>query len=402
MKILIGLIIAALVISPASFADENLRLQDFLKTVQNQNLNLKMEQAKLTSTEAKSTAINLPPPMVSFSKLTEKDGSSAQGFEISQTIPFPSKITKDKSSRNLESDAQKATLSARQNDILAEARQVFFEYWDSFEKIRILRQKREVLSKHLRLARSGIRSDSTMKLHYIKTESDLDLLDNDLEAASQALEENRLKISLLMNLPSATKIPDPQAPPLSPLPTDTEFKSAPPQLQASQLELQSFLARESAAKQSWFPDFIFTYKEMGATQMMPQYSEVMVGITLPFLFPWDASSETKKMSAERLESELKLQKTRQEFELSKTASWTRARSVRNQLAVIEEKLIPKARRRMQIVQNIAPRDMESLQDHRETMEALSDLELKALELRLTYEKSISELEKWKPHGDSNE
>ena len=402
MKKLIGFTIAVFAISPASFADESLRLQDFLKTVQNQNLNLKMEQVKLTSTEAKSAAINLPPPMVSFSKLTEKDGSSAQGFEISQTIPFPSKITKNKSSRNLESDAQKANLSAQQNEILSDARQAFFEYWTAFKKIEVLRKKRDVLSKHLRLARSGIRSDSTMKLHFIKTESDLDFLDNDLEVANQSLEENRLKISSLMNLPSATKIPDPEEPPLSPLPIDTEFKSAPPQLQASQLEFQSFLARESAAKQSWFPDFTLTYKEMGATNMMPQYSEIMVGITLPFLFPWDVSSETKKASAEKFESELKLEKTQQEIALSKTASWTRARSLRNQLVMIEEKLIPKAHQRMQLVQNIVPRDMESLQDHRETMEALSDLELKALELRLAYEKSISELEKWKPRGDSNE
>ncbi|QDK44663.1 hypothetical protein DOM22_05550 [Bdellovibrio sp. ZAP7] len=403
MRLLTGIISIILVLfGHASFAADGLRLQEFLKSVQAQNLDLKMEQAKLNAAEAGSSAVNIPPPMVSFSKLTEKEGSAAQGFEISQTVPFPGKIVKNKSSRNLEAQAQKANVSARQNDILSEAKQAFYEYWAAFEKIRILRQKKDILSKHLQLARAGIRSDSTMKLHYIKTESDLDLLDNDLEVANQVLEEGRLKISLLMNLPSATKIPDPEEPTLSPLPTDTDFKSDPPQLQASQLELQSFIARESAAKQSWFPDFTFTYKEMGATQMMPQYSEIMVGMTLPFLFPWDSSSEEKKSSSERLESELRLKKAQLEINLSKTTSWTRARSLKNQLTTIEEKLIPKAHRRMQIVQNIVPRDMESLQDHRETMEALSDLELKALDLRLAYEKSISELERWKSTGDSNE
>lgn len=361
-----------------------------------------MEQAKLETANAQSSTISLPPPMVSFSKLTEKEGSSAQGFEVSQTVPFPGKISKNKSSRNLEAQAQKLNLAAKQNALLSEAKQSFYEYWGTYRKIQFLRQKKDILSKHLRLARSGVRSDSSMKLHFIKTESDLDLLDNDLEVANQALEESRIKISLLMNLPAATKIPEPEEPPLSPLPLDTDFKSDPPQLQASQLEAQSFAARESEAKQTWFPDFTFTYKEMGATQMMPQYSEFMVGITLPFLFPWNASSESKKASSERLESEVRYKKIQQEVDSSKATSWTRARSLKIQLATFEDKLIPKAHKRMQIVQNIVPRDMESLQDHRETMEVMSDLQLKALELRLAYEKSVSDLERWKPTGDSNE
>lgn len=403
MRILIGIfsIILAL-FSPVSFAADSLRLQEFLKNVLNQNLDLKMEQAKSATVDAQSSTISLPPPMVSFSKLTEKEGSSAQGFEISQTVPFPGKILKNKSSRSLEAQAQKVNLSAKQNEVLSEARQAFYEYWGSFEKIRILRQKRDVLSKHLRLVRSGTRSDSSMKLHFIRTESDLDLLDNDLEIANQSLEEIRLKIALLLNFSSATEIPEPEEPPLSSLPLEIDFKANPPQLQASRLELQSFTARESEAKQSWFPDFTFTYKEMGATQMMPQYSEFMVGVTLPFLFPWDTSSEAKKTSSERLESELRYKKTQLEIDSSKTASWTRARSLKNQLTTTEEKLIPKAHKRMRIVQNIAPRDMESLQGHRETMEALSDLQLKALELRLAYEKSISELDRWKSTGDLNE
>lgn len=387
--------------STPAFA-ESLRLQDFLKNVQAENLDLKMEQAKLETANAQSSTISLPPPMVSFSKLTEKEGSSAQGFEVSQTVPFPGKISKNKSSRNLEAQAQKLNLAAKQNALLSEAKQSFYEYWGTYRKIQFLRQKKDILSKHLRLARSGVRSDSSMKLHFIKTESDLDLLDNDLEVANQALEESRIKISLLMNLPAATKIPEPEEPPLSPLPLDTDFKSDPPQLQASQLEAQSFAARESEAKQTWFPDFTFTYKEMGATQMMPQYSEFMVGITLPFLFPWNASSESKKASSERLESEVRYKKIQQEVDSSKATSWTRARSLKIQLATFEDKLIPKAHKRMQIVQNIVPRDMESLQDHRETMEVMSDLQLKALELRLAYEKSVSDLERWKPTGDSNE
>lgn len=396
MRILLGLFLNLCALSSVAWAEDKLSLQGFVSKVQAQNLDLKMEQAKVQTADAQSSTINLPPPMVSFSKLTEKEGSSAQGFEVSQTIPFPSKIVKNKTARNLETQTQKVTLSSKQQELLSEAKLTFYEYWAASEKIKILRQKNAILSSHLRLARAGVRSDSSMKLHFMKTESDIDLLENELEVANQDLEEKRLKIAILMDLPSSTKIPEPEEPPLSPLPLASSSSQDSPQLKVSELQLQTLSARESEAKQSWFPDLTLTYKEMGATQMMPQYSEIMVGFTLPFLFPWEPSAESKKASSERLESELRHEKLKKEVDSSKTLAWTRANSLKKQFTTLQEKIIPKAHKRMQLVQNIAPRDMESLQDHRETMEAYNDLQLKVLELRLSYEKSLTELQKWTP------
>jgi outer membrane protein TolC len=396
MKILLGLFLNLCVLSSVAWAGDKLSLQDFISKVQAQNLDLKMEQAKVQTADAQSSTINLPPPMVSFSKLTEKEGSSAQGFEVSQTIPFPGKIIKNKNARNLEAETQKVALSTKQQELLSEAKLTFYEYWAAAEKIKILQQKNAILSSHMRLARAGVRSDSSMKLHFLKTESDIDLLENDLAMANQELEEKRLKVAILMDAPSSTKIPEPEEPPLSPLPLASSGSQDSPQLKVSELQLQTLSARESEAKQSWFPDFTLTYKEMGATQMMPQYSEIMVGFTLPFLFFWEPSAESKKASSERLQSELRYEKMKKEIDSSKAIAWTRANSLRKQFTTLLEKIIPKAHKRMQLVQNIAPRDMESLQDHRETMEAYNDLQLKVLELRLSYEKSLTELEKWTP------
>ena len=51
---------------------------------------------------------------------------------------------------------------------------------------------------------------------------------------------------------------------------------------------------------------------------------------------------------------------------------------------------------MKAVHNLAPRDMETLQDHRETREAFPELQMKALELRLLYEETVTEIEKYLP------
>lgn len=49
---------------------------------------------------------------------------------------------------------------------------------------------------------------------------------------------------------------------------------------------------------------------------------------------------------------------------------------------------------MRLVHNLAPRDMETLQDHRETMEAFPGFKLKALDIRDQYEQTVTELEKF--------
>jgi outer membrane protein TolC len=377
-----------------SQAEEKLTLGQFLEKVETSNIDLKIEQVKTEASEAQSSTIGLPPPMVSLSFLREKEGSSATGFEINQTIPFPGRITKDKTARNLEAESQKEMAQARKSEIIAEAKQTYFEYWGAYKKLEILQGKKIILKDHLKLARAGIRSDSTMKIHFLKTESDFDLLENDIEIATQNLEEMRLKLSVFLGQPSSEKIPDPVEPALSQMTNPVYQNSSPAQLKASELELRMFHARESEAHQAWFPDLTLRYKEMGATQMMPQYSEVMVGMSLPFLFPWEASAISKKSTAERLAAEFRLEKLKKEISSLRSVAWSRALSLKKQLAIFEEKLLPRAHKRMQLIHNIAPRDMESLQDHRETMEAMSDLELKALETRLAYEKSLAELEKW--------
>ena len=73
---------------------------------------------------------------------------------------------------------------------------------------------------------------------------------------------------------------------------------------------------------------------------------------------------------------------------------SRATALKKQLDNINQRLLPRAEKRMKLVHNLAPRDMETLQDHRETMEAFPDLKLKALDLRTQYEITIAELQKY--------
>ncbi|MBX9704966.1 MAG: hypothetical protein K5Q00_01825, partial [Gammaproteobacteria bacterium] len=71
--------------------------------------------------------------------------------------------------------------------------------WASQQRKEFLREKRGVIEGHLKLARAGARSDSFLRIHLLKSETDLDLLENDLLAADQDIREKEAAAAEFLN-----------------------------------------------------------------------------------------------------------------------------------------------------------------------------------------------------------
>ncbi|MEK7071068.1 MAG: hypothetical protein AAB966_04635, partial [Patescibacteria group bacterium] len=71
-------------------------LEAFLNKVREQNLDLKVESAKSEAAQANAVGLAIPPPMVGVNQMRTDTGNTANGFEISQSIPFPTKLTGDR------------------------------------------------------------------------------------------------------------------------------------------------------------------------------------------------------------------------------------------------------------------------------------------------------------------
>lgn len=398
MRIRSHLFVALLLGLPITvLADEAMTLQQFLSEARGQNLTLKAEGASALAAKERAVGIALPPPMAGITQMQDQSGK-ATNFEISQTIPFPTKISSEHSARQLEAEAKNATRSAREREIIADGKLLYFKLWKAQERITYLQEKKSAIEQHLKLARAATRSDSFLKIHLIKAEGDLDLLQNEILQAEQERREKQIEAATFLNRdPGEFKLLTSEFP-ISPLPREESLRT-PNQLEAKRFDLEALKARESEANATWFPEFNLRYREMGGTQMTPRYSEVMVGASLPFVFFWEPKAASGKAAAERMQGEFLLSQEKRRIESQRISLFTKAESLRKQLDQFKEKLLPRAEQRMRLVHNLAPRDMETLQDHRETMEAFPELKLKALDVREQYEEAVAELEKL-TSGDS--
>ena len=371
---------------------ENLTLDQYLNLVLKQNLDLKIEDAKLQVLDAKSVSLGLPPPMVSFNRMKEEDGSASSSFEISQMIPFPTKLTANHSARKYAFEAQKQSKFFSQKQILLNAKLLYLTLWQNQEKLSLLQEKKTLLQSHLKLSRSSARSDSFATVHLLKSESDLDMLDTEIESAKQMILERQFALATSINAETSFKMIA-REPKISGVPLLSDLQNS-HYFKAKELNLESLNAKVTEAKSSWLPDFNLKYKQMEKSAANMAYNEIMVGITLPFVFFWEPYSFSKQANQEALVGQYELTKEKRNINAEKFILLSRIESLKKQLDILNLKLIPRAEKRMKLVHNIVPRDLETLQDHRETMEAYPELKLKAIDLRLEFEKSVADLEKY--------
>lgn len=387
-----SLFVLSLWLAPVSFGDELISLDQFVQEAGKQNLSLKAKTAASVSDRERAYGIRLPPAQVNLIQM-QMAGTSTPGFIAAQTLPFPTKIADEHSARRAEAFASEAARNATKQEVIAEARFIYYRLWQAQERLRLLNEKARVIEDHIRLALAASRSDSFLKIHVLKAENDLDLLRNDIVQAEQQIRESQIAAAEFLNRDPNAYRPLASSFPLSPLPQRPALEK-PYQIEMKKFELEALRSKERLARAEWFPDFSLQYKEMGATPMLPRYSEIMVGATLPFVFFWQAKAESGRASAQRQEGEFLLERETRRIDAEQATLMERAISLKKQIDQFTNELLPRAEKRMKIVHNLAPRDMETLQDQRETLEAFPDLKLKALSLREQYEKTVMDLEQF--------
>lgn len=367
-----------------AFAQANtLNLEDFLRKVQTQSPEIKAEKSLNEEFKAKAQGVRISPPMVGLMNMKDSGGNN-QGFEVTQELPFPSKIIKEKEVRDLEAKTQNVNFFYKKNAILLEARRAYFEFWKSYETKKNLEEKQIWLKNHVKLSRSVARSDSSGQIHLLSVESEADQLENELlEAQTDLVEKtNALKI-YVPDIKTENLIPD--SLPKTELATFT-ISSKSLFVEAKESELKAASAVKDLKKQSYLPDLVLRYRSYNGNDMTPRNEEVMVGVTLPFLFYWQPQSEIAEASARQQRAEVEVQKAYLSIETQLNSLVAKSKAMNQQIENLKNKLIPRAQKRIKLVQNLIVRNMESLDEHRMVMLDYLELRQKEINLRLEFEK----------------
>lgn len=394
-------LIVGLFLSQGALAETSLSSEDFVQLALQQNLDIRLANAKTIESTANAKGIRIPPPSVAFSQMNMEGGQTAQGWQVSQTLPFPTKISRDYSARQHAVSAREEEETVVRQEVAARAKLIYFLVWEAQEQKVVVKQKQDVLKKHLRIAKSIAQSDTFAKIHVLKAESELDRIENELEMVSQTHQERlSMAAQFLDKNPASFKFRA-SNPGLSAEPKISSVDDT-PQIQAMNHHLKHYQNLEKAAQSDWLPDLTLNYSHMGETLRFPENNQIMVGFTLPFAYFWQPAAESDKTSAQRMKTEINLNKAKRNIQADKVNLEKALHTFKNQIAVLNDKILPKAVKRKRLFQNIAPRDLSSLQEHLETYLSIPNIQLQILKLQAQYEQAVAMLSRYQAEkGGSN-
>lgn len=381
------LIVFSLLSSFAAAKDHQLTLSQFLNEVRKSSPEFVIEKANIETARARADGIRIEPPMIGYMQM--KEGNTiTNGFEISQNIPFPTKISQNKKVLELELESQKESSELQEISLLADARSAYVSLWSAYARLEIQKERLNWLRHHVKITRSSAWSNTDAKIHLLEIESDADLAENDMLSLEADLVDRRNALRVYapeLNAENIVPI-EPEA-----LLIKLEKVSSSPLVKLKEKELKAKEAFESSQKQNYIPDFYLRLRSFEAKENMPRSQEVMIGISLPFLYFWQPQADASAASAQKMKAQAELRKSRIDFEGKLLSLAKKNESTLAQLNNLKEKLIPRAERRTKLVRNISQRTMEGLDQHKEVMLALLELKTKAIELRLTSEEVTRDL-----------
>lgn len=371
---------------------QELSYKKYINLVREESLDIKSAELKKEAAKYRASGWVLPATELGFTQLKENSGSTALGVELSQSIPFPNKIHAEFEVRKQESIVESNEIQIKKNEIISSAKVAYLKAWLEQEELSILKARRVLIENHVRLARAITRSDTFSLVHLMKTESDLDMNENDIIEKEQKVKNTLLNLTVFLSQENSFNYNHLIEP-------DLLFDVKRVQSQQNLELLNSLKTKELAiskmnsARLNWYPDLTFKFKEMGATSMAGANQEIFVGITLPFLFntsvqnmSFDATTQSH-MTRNQYEQQQRISSVELKNQILKVEA------LKKQIDNIKSKLIPRAEKRVHLLHNIQARDMETLLEHRETSEVLLDLKLKYVLLTYEYNETIVMIEK---------
>jgi cobalt-zinc-cadmium resistance protein CzcA len=383
---------------PSYAGNTPLTIAQAIESAIGQNPELSAERAEVEVAQGlKAAKPSLPPTMIFAGAMGQsplsRNGQMENSIGISQTIPFPTKLTSESKVKTLEAEAAAAKLRARILELTANVKSLYFDLYGARKKAELLQEKNSIYTSHYQRLRASALSDRIVQGHRVWVQTEINLSENELIAVHETERISRGRLNVVMGNPPEGELPDLENPSVSDLPQKRDVPTSHPELQSLEFSQHAAEAAITGAKSLWLPDLSIQYRKANRFDgLMPNYYEFTVGLTLPFLFFWEVHGETDAANARARVASFKVEKTRLDLKMDLLESRARAESLKEQLSNYESKIVPQAEKRMKIAHGLVPSDMASLGEHREAMESLVNLRLSALSIRVDYEKAVAKLE----------
>jgi hypothetical protein len=365
----------------------------FTKLEEN-NLMLKEEQHNLKSIEAASTT-TWSSPELAISEMNantpfiDSEMKMQRSIEVSQMLPNPIRLSANKSIKGSAEQVQRDQISVVLKNIKAEAYKIFLGLYQNQRENEIYSQKKIQLEKFFDRLRSTQVQGQEEKIQISEAQSETQELKLNITINLNEKKRMRSMLNQMLNIDLNTELTEPVLDEI--VITKKRHSQTSSEIKVLDSKISLMQSDLSMKNSEFYPEFILKAKfNKSYTPAIESSKEIMVGITLPFLF-WGQQQNGINSTCYKIEAmkaaksnQLSIIANRYEILLSEMED------LQSNLKFLKESSLPIKEKKMKIFFNYSYTDMKSLMNYKMSFDDVYMLKMKILEKEMELQKKYYE------------
>lgn len=347
------------------------------------NLMLKEEKHNLKAIQSSSTT-NWSSPELAISEMNgntpffNNEMKMQRSIEISQMLPNPLRVTANRNIKSNSEKVQKEQVNIAFKSIKSEAFKIFLRIYQNQKELEILSQKKAQLEKFFNRLNSTQVQGQEEKIQI--TEAQNEILELKLNITLNQNEYRRMKTMLnqMLNV-------DPDTDLSTPVLDDVVLNKKINTISNSEIKIINskidLMESDLSMKNSeFFPEFSFKAKfNKSYSPLIDNSKEIMVGITLPFLF-WGQQQNGVDATKYKIEA-MKFARSNQLSVISNKAEilHSEIEDLLASLKFLKESNLPIKEKKVKLFFNYSYTDMKTLMNYKMSFDDVYMLKMKILE-----------------------
>jgi hypothetical protein len=377
-----------------AFSAHALTQEELFTKLDHQNLMLKEEHSNLKSIE-NSSSFKWSAPELAISEMNantpffDSEMKMQRSIEISQMLPNPMMVSASNKIKANSKNIQDSQISITQKAVRAEAFKLFVGIYQNKKENEILTHQKSIVEKFNERLKSSQIQGQEDKIQVGEIQSELSELKLNLELNQNEYTRMKKMLNQLLNEAPDAELSDPILAEVS-LDKNIDIqKNSELKMLDSRIDLMD--SDLSMNKSQFFPEFSLKAKfNKSYTTAYEDSKEIMVGMTLPFLY-WGQQSNALDSTHSKIEA-MKFAKTNR-LTMINTKADTLKSEIRDlilKINFLKESGLPIKEKKMKLFSNYSYTDMKTLMNYKMSFDDVYMLKMKLLEKEIELQNKFFE------------
>ncbi|MBI3292853.1 MAG: TolC family protein [Elusimicrobia bacterium] len=318
-------------------------------------------------------------------------------YDVSQTVPFPGKLTLRGRAAHHEANRQEGNFRAVEREVLARVKSAYYDLLFAHRALAVVEEQVSVMRRIARIAEARYAAGKVSQSEVLRTEVELSKILNMRVTLEQEKETAQARLNALLNRPTNALLGIPEGPPLAPFRYTAQqleelalqFR---PELDAARHHVDHMRSELAATRAEYLPDTMlqYTFRERRG---MPNDAVAMVRVNVPFVWFWRQGALVGSASRERDEARAMLHTVENMTRYEIKDLWVKVQTARRLVDLYRTSVLPQAEQSVKVAEALYRANRAGFLDLLDSVRSILEFQMGYAQSLAQYGQHLAQLER---------